>query len=136
MSDTPRYTTAVGRRKTASARVKLTPADKNSVMVNGMTARDYFGTAERDGITLDSFKVLESKKNYTIEARVQGGGKSAQAVAVRHAISRALLNDDAEGIAARPALKSAGFLKRDPRAVERKKPGLRKARKRPQWSKR
>jgi len=136
MAETPRYTTAVGRRKTASARVKLTPAAKNSVMVNGMTALAYFGTAERDSITLDSFKVLETKQNYAIEARVQGGGKSAQAIAVRHAISRALITADAEGIEARPKLKSAGFLKRDPRAVERKKPGLRKARKRPQWSKR
>ncbi len=131
-----RYTTAVGRRKTASARVKLTPAAKSSVMVNGMTAREYFGTAERDSITMDAFKALETKQNYVAEARVEGGGKSAQATAIRHAISRALLSDDAEGLQARPELKKAGFLKRDPRSKERKKPGLRKARKAPQWSKR
>ncbi len=136
MAENTRYTTAVGRRKTASARVKLTPAAKNSVSVNGMSAADYFGTATRDSITMDAFKVLETKQNYEVVARVQGGGKNAQAEAVRHAIARALITEDAEGITARPALKSAGYLKRDPRAVERKKPGLRKARKRPQWSKR
>jgi small subunit ribosomal protein S9 len=135
MADT-RYTTAVGRRKTASARVKLTPADKNSVTVNGIPARDYFATAERDSITLDVFKTVETKQNYAVEARVQGGGKNAQAEAVRHAIARALIVEGAEGAGARPVLKQAGFLKRDPRSVERKKPGLRKARKRPQWSKR
>ena len=127
------YVTAVGRRKTASARVKLTPAEKTSVTVNGMDAREYFNTAERESITGDAFRVDEWKQNYEVMARVQGGGKSAQAVAVRHAISRALTEAE-EG--SRPALKAAGFLKRDPRAVERKKPGLRKARKRPQWSKR
>jgi len=130
------YTTAVGRRKTASARVKLTPAAKNSVTVNGMPALQYFGTATRESVTEDVFKVLETKQNYAVEARVQGGGKAAQAEAVRHAIARALTDANAEGLQARPALKSAGFLKRDPRAKERKKPGLRKARKRPQWSKR
>ena len=130
------YTTAVGRRKTASARVKLTPADKNSVMVNGMEARTYFGTATGDSITMDAFKALETKQNYAVEASVQGGGKCAQAEAIRHGIARALLGINAEGPEARGALKKAGYLKRDPRAVERKKPGLRKARKAPQWSKR
>jgi small subunit ribosomal protein S9 len=128
-----KYVTAVGRRKTASARVKLTPADKNSVTVNGMDARTYFNTAERESVTGDAFRVEERVQNYEVQARVTGGGKSAQAVAVRHAISRALTEAE-EG--SRPALKAAGFLKRDPRAVERKKPGLRKARKAPQWSKR
>jgi small subunit ribosomal protein S9 len=136
MADTPRYTTAVGRRKTASARVKVTPAAKNSMLVNGMTALEYFGTATRDSITMDVFKALETKQNYEVVARVQGGGKNAQAEAVRHAVARALLSVDAEGPDARPTLKKAGYLKRDPRHVERKKPGLRKARKAPQWSKR
>lgn len=131
--NTQKYVTAVGRRKTASARVKLTPAEKTSVTVNGMDARAYFNTAERESITGDAFRIEEWKQNYEVMARVTGGGKSAQAVAVRHAISRALTEAE-EG--SRPALKAAGFLKRDARAVERKKPGLRKARKRPQWSKR
>ncbi len=131
-----RYTTAVGRRKTASARVKMTPAAKNSVVVNGMPAREYFGTDTRDSITMDALKLQDTKQNYLVEARVTGGGKNAQAEAIRHAVARALITDDAEGHGARAGLKSAGFLKRDPRSVERKKPGLRKARKAPQWSKR
>lgn len=131
-----RYSAAVGRRKTASARVKLTPADKTEVTVNRLPALEYFNTAERTSITMDAFKTLETKQNYKVVATVVGGGKNAQAEAVRHAIARALITEDAEGIGARGTLKSAGFLKRDPRSVERKKPGLRKARKAPQWSKR
>jgi len=133
MPEKQAYTTAVGRRKTASARVKLTPAAKMSVTVNGIPALEYFKTAERDSITVDAFKVGDLKGTYEVQARVQGGGMSAQAVAVRHAISRALTKAEEDS---RPALKSAGFLKRDPRHVERKKPGLRKARKSPAWSKR
>lgn len=132
MADT-RYTAAVGRRKTASARVKLTPADKNSVTVNGKSASEYFKTKERIAITADALNLDEVIGTYTVEARVQGGGVTAQAEAVRHAIARAIIKAD---INLRPALKSAGLLKRDPRAKERKKPGLLKARKAPQWSKR
>ncbi len=131
--NTQTYVTAVGRRKTASARVKLTPAKENSVTVNGQTAREYFKTAERESVTGDVFRAGEWKENYEVLARVQGGGVAAQAEAVRHAMARALTKME-EG--SRTALKAAGFLKRDPRAVERKKPGLRKARKSPQWSKR
>lgn len=131
-----RYATATGRRKTATARVKITPADKNSVSVNGQDAEVYFSTKDRASITLDVFKAVETKKNYAIEARVSGGGKNAQAEAVRHAIARALLSEDAEGAESRTTIKKTGFLTRDSRSVERKKPGLRKARKRPQWSKR
>lgn len=131
-----RYSTATGRRKTATARVKITPASKNSVVVNGIPVLEYFSTKERASITEDLFKAVETKKSYAVEARVSGGGKNAQAEAVRHAIARALLSEDAEGPASRTAIKKTGFLKRDPRSVERKKPGLRKARKRPQWSKR
>ncbi len=127
------YTTAVGRRKTASARVKLTPADKTSITVNGMPAEEYFKTKERASITHDTFRLDEITGTYEVMAKVQGGGVSAQAEAIRHAIARALTKSNAD---LRGSLKSAGYLKRDPRAVERKKPGLRKARKRPQWSKR
>lgn len=127
------YTTAVGRRKTATARVKVTPAAKSSVTVNGKPADEYFNTKERDSISKDALLVEEVTGTYEVVARVSGGGISAQAEAVRHAISRALTKAD---LGLRAPLKAAGFLKRDPRAVERKKPGLRKARKRPQWSKR
>jgi small subunit ribosomal protein S9 len=131
--ETKKYTVAVGRRKTASARVKLTPAAKTSVTVNGVPAEEYFKTKERTSITGDVFRLDEVTGTYEVVARVQGGGSSAQAEAVRHAIARAVMLTTAE---LRPALKLAGYLKRDPRSVERKKPGLRKARKAPQWSKR
>lgn len=133
MATDSKYVTAVGRRKTASARVKLTPAAKNSVMVNGMPSLEYFKTKERDSVPMDVFKTVETKDNYAVEARVEGGGIAAQAGAVRHAIARALTKVE-EG--SRDTLKKAGLLTRDPRSKERKKPGLLKARKRPQWSKR
>ena len=133
MAEQKNYVTAVGRRKTASARVKLTPAKENSVTVNGMTAREYFKTAERESVTGDVFRAGEWKENYAVEARVEGGGIAAQAEAVRHAIARALTKAE-EG--SRSTIKAAGLLTRDARAKERKKPGLLKARKRPQWSKR
>jgi small subunit ribosomal protein S9 len=127
------YTTAVGRRKTASARVKLTPADKTTIMVNGKPGEEFFNTSERRSIPLDPLRLDEVSGTFAIEARVQGGGITAQAEAIRMGIARALTETEAT---LRKPLKAAGFLKRDPRAVERKKPGLRKARKRPQWSKR
>ncbi len=130
---TPRYTAAIGRRKTASATVRLTPSDTMDIIINDKPAREYFKTVERESITGDAFRTVESGKTYKVTAHVRGGGLNAQAIAVRHAISRALTSAE-EG--SRTVLKAAGFLKRDPRAVERKKPGLRKARKSPQWSKR
>jgi|JI8StandDraft_1071087.scaffolds.fasta_scaffold63364_1 small subunit ribosomal protein S9 len=125
--------TAVGRRKTASARVRLTPAKETKLVVNGMEARDYLNTDNRELIMKSPLLVNDTIENYLIEAKVQGGGKNAQAEAIRHAVARALLNVSSD---LRTPLKKAGFLKRDPRAKERKKPGLKKARKRPQWSKR
>jgi small subunit ribosomal protein S9 len=127
------YTVAVGRRKTASARVRLMPASKMSITVNGKPADEYFNTKERNATTGDAFRLDDVTGTYEVTAKVTGGGISSQAEAVRHAIARALVKGDAT---LRAPLKSAGYLKRDPRAVERKKPGLRKARKRPQWSKR
>ncbi|HEX8946949.1 MAG TPA: 30S ribosomal protein S9 [Candidatus Paceibacterota bacterium] len=132
MTDT-RYIAAVGRRKTAIARVRLTPAAKTTITVNGKPAQDYFKTEERTRVTNEPFVAAEAAGTYTIEARVLGGGISAQADAVRHGISRALVKASAD---LRKPLKQAGYLTRDARAVERKKPGLKKARKAPQWSKR
>lgn len=127
------FVVAVGRRKTASARVKMTPAAKTTITVNGVSAREYFKTAQRESVTEDVFKAVEAKQDYEILAKVAGGGIAAQAGAVRHAIARALIQAEENQ---RGPLKKAGLLTRDPRAKERKKPGLRKARKRPQWSKR
>jgi small subunit ribosomal protein S9 len=127
------YTLAVGRRKTATARVKLTPASKTTIVVNGKPADEYFKTKERQTIPMDPLHLEEVDGTYTVEAKVTGGGVTAQAEAVRMGVARALTLAK-ENL--RKPLKTAGYLKRDPRAVERKKPGLRKARKRPQWSKR
>jgi small subunit ribosomal protein S9 len=133
MSETTKYTLAVGRRKTASARVKLTPAKETTLIVNGVPGNEYFRTDNRRAIPLDAFGLEEINGTFAVEAKVQGGGVTAQAEAIRMGVARALTLTEAT---LRKPLKAAGFLKRDPRAVERKKPGLRKARKSPQWSKR
>ncbi|HVM59214.1 MAG TPA: 30S ribosomal protein S9 [Candidatus Paceibacterota bacterium] len=127
------YITAVGRRKTAIASVRMTAAAKASLTVNGMTPKEYFKTDERAKIAEEAFAKAESAEQYAVSAHVEGGGLSAQADAVRHAISRAIISAEPK---TRAVLKSAKFLTRDPRAKERKKPGLVKARKRKQWSKR
>lgn len=128
------YIEGLGRRKTATARVRLTQADKTSVVVNEKSLEEYFPVL---ALQKDVMSVLETKdagiENYTITAKVVGGGISAQAEAIRLGIARALVKEKADR---RGVLKAFGFLKRDPRSVERKKPGLRKARKRPAWSKR
>ncbi len=127
------YTRAVGRRKTATARVKLTPADTTTIIVNGKPGNEYFNTKTRTSIPMDPLGLESVNGTFTIEARVSGGGNTAQAEAIRMGVARAIMAGDSN---LRLPLKAAGFLKRDARAVERKKPGLRKARKRPQWSKR
>ena len=127
------FTTAVGRRKTAIASVRIAPAAKNSIMVNGKSPKDYFKTIERAKVAEEALATAEAAEHYAITAHVEGGGVAAQAEALRHAISRAITKAEPK---TRAVLKSAKFLKRDPRAKERKKPGLVKARKRKQWSKR
>ncbi len=127
------HTTAVGRRKTAIASIRIVPADKRSLSVNGKSPKEYFKTDERARTALEAFGTTETSQNYVATAHVEGGGIAAQAEAVRHALARAL-SEAEPGL--RHSLKAAGHLKRDPRAKERKKPGLVKARKRKQWSKR
>ena len=128
------YIEGIGRRKTATARVRLTPADKTVITVNGKALEAYFPVLSHQK---DIMSVLETAdagiENYTITAKVLGGGISSQAESIRLGIARALVKEKAER---RSPLKASGFLKRDPRSVERKKFGLRKARKRPAWSKR
>lgn len=138
-----KYIETVGRRKTASARVRITPASKTKlevlVMVDDKQVakkfEEYFPTKALQETILDVFKVEEDAPSLTfaVTAVIKGGGVSAQAEALRHGIARGLVehNEDLRGY-----LKSRGFLKRDPRSVERKKPGLKKARRAPQWSKR
>ena len=121
-----------GKRKNAVARVFLSPGD-GSVSVNGRTFEDYFPRETLRMIVGQPFDVLEIKGKFNVTATVRGGGNSAQADAVRHGISRALLTVDSEN---RTPLKRAGFLTRDARKKERKKPGQPGARKKFQYSKR
>ncbi len=125
--------TAVGRRKTASASVRMTPAKANSVTVNGKDLLTYFKTAERVRTVEQAFEAAEEAPTYSITVHALGGGLAAQAEALRHAISRGIIKAKPE---LRGTFKKAGLLARDPRAKERKKPGLKKARKASQWSKR
>ena len=121
-----------GRRKTSVARVRLFPGEGN-VVINGRHIDEYFGIKTLDLIVKQPLNLTETADKYDVIANVQGGGPSGQAGAIRHGISRALLELDAE---LRPALKKAGFLTRDPREKERRKYGLKKARKASQFSKR
>ncbi len=130
---THKYIEAVGRRKTSIARVRLTEAAKMSYVINDRELTDYFPTAELQRVVTEAFPVSKDPGKYKISVHLNGGGISSQAVAVRLGISRALLIIDKT---LRGNLKKAGFLKRDPRAKERRKFGLKKARKAPQWSKR
>lgn len=128
-----RYIEAVGRRKTATARVRITPAAKLSITINEREFENYFPTVELRKIVREAFDILELDQKFKVTALVSGSGISSQAEALRHGISRALVEYDE---ILRGKLKSKGFLKRDPRAKERRKFGLKKARKAPQWSKR
>ena len=123
---------ATGRRKTSSARVYLTKG-KGKIIVNDRELSNYFGRQVAQMLVMQPLKLTELDEKIDIKAMVKGGGSFGQAGAIRHGISRALLDFD-ESL--RPQLKSAGFLTRDDRKVERKKPGLKKARKSSQFSKR
>ena len=129
------YIEAVGRRKTAAARVRISKSKtkKGHIVVNEKPHTDFFKTAELQNIVTDPMSKVELEQGFDVSARVKGGGQHAQAEAVRHGISRALVAFDLE---LRKNLKKEGFLKRDPRTKERRKFGLKKARKAPQWSKR
>ena len=121
-----------GRRKKSIARVVLTEG-KGEITVNGKKLEEYFGTEILKVIVNQPFAVTNTVGKYDVIVKVVGGGYTGQAGAIRHGISRALLEANTEF---RPALKANGFLTRDPRMKERKKYGLKKARKAPQFSKR
>ncbi len=124
---------AVGRRKQAIARVRVVPGS-GTITVNGRTLEDYFPNKLHQQLINDPFTVLNLTGAYDVIARISGGGDSGQAGALRLGIARALNEIDVENN--RPTLKKAGFLSRDARVIERKKAGLKKARKAPQYSKR
>jgi len=127
-----KYTYAVWKRKTASAQVKLFEGKWKS-KVNGRALEEYIHRADLFDIVFSPLKVLKLKDNFYFEVKVSWSWESAQAQAIRHGIARALVEKDSS---LRPVLKEAGFLTRDARKVERKKPGRHKARKAMQWSKR
>ena len=121
-----------GRRKSASARVFLTPGD-GSIMVNDRPLDEYFGRETARMIVRQPLQLVDLSDKFSVKITVSGGGGFGQAGAIRHGITRALMEYDET---LRPVLREAGFVTRDARTVERKKVGLRKARKRPQYSKR
>ena len=131
MSELAQYR-GTGKRKTSIARVILRPGD-GKTWINGRTIEDYFPRASHRKMVLAPLEVADAAGRYDLRIRVHGGGISGQAGAVRHGIARALVDADPE---MRVPLKRQGFLTRDARIVERKKAGLHKARKAPQFSKR
>lgn len=124
--------TATGRRKTSVARVWLKQG-KGLITINSRSLQEYFGRETARMIVLQPFDVTQTGTSFDVDVNVKGGGSSGQAGAIRHGITRALMLANPE---LRSPLKKAGFVTRDPRAVERKKYGRHKARKRPQYSKR
>jgi small subunit ribosomal protein S9 len=122
----------VGRRKEAVVRVRLTPGT-GQFRLNGKTLEEYFPNKVHQQLIREPLVTVEKPETFDVRANLKGGGITGQAGALRLAIARALIDLDAED---RPALKKAGFLTRDPRVKERKKYGLKKARKAPQYSKR
>ena len=125
------YTEGIGRRKTASARVRITEAKSSSMTVNGKEAREYFPLEQMVKMAFSPLQVMGA--TYAVSVKVHGGGHKAQAEAIRHGLSRAMIDLVPEQ---RKDLKVRGFLRRDPRSRERKKFGLKGARRAPQWSKR
>ena len=123
---------ATGKRKSAVARVVIA-SGSGQVRVNGRGLEDYFGRPTSRMIVHQPFELTETRGRYDVSVNVCGGGVAAQAAAIRHGITRALIEANPEF---RPTLKKAGYITRDPREVERKKYGRHKARKRPQYSKR
>jgi small subunit ribosomal protein S9 len=127
------YIEGVGRRKTAIARVRITPSKSASIVVNERDIDDFFKTEIHRAVASAALAVEGVAEKFTVTAKVAGSGPSSQAEAVRLGVARALIKHNPK---LRAELKKLGYLKRDPRAVERKHFGLRKARRAPQWSKR
>ena len=131
---TEKYYEAVGRRKTSTARVRITEAKALSFVINHeKKLEEVFPINELQALVKEVFSKVNITTKFKVSALLKGGGVNSQAGALRHGIARAIVKFDKE---TRGKLKKAGFLKRDPRMKERKKPGLKKARKAPQWSKR
>lgn len=124
---------AIGRRKTSIAQLKIYQGKDPLFLVNGKELKDYFPLFELQKIAKSPLELLKLENKFRIEVEVRGGGMNSQAEAIRHALSRGLVSFNPDF---RKKLKKVGFLKRDPRAKERKKFGLKRARRAPQWQKR
>jgi len=127
-----RYYEGVGRRKRAVARVRIYPGT-GEVVINGKELKEYFGRPQDWGSVLSPFELTNNEGRFNLSIIVQGGGVTGQAEAIRHGVARALLTADP---GTKATLRDAGFLTRDQREKERKKPGLKRARKAPQYTKR
>lgn len=132
MADNATYYYGTGRRKNAIARVRIYPGD-GTITVNDKAPLHYFGRRILEMVVVEPLKLTESQKRFNVSVKVNGGGMTGQAGAVQHGIARALVAADG---AMRPVLKKHGMLTRDPRMKERKKYGLKRARKAPQYTKR
>jgi small subunit ribosomal protein S9 len=132
VSEQQQLNRAVGRRKTAIARVRL-QAGEGRVLINDKSPMQYLGQRRLEQVVLQPLRLTDTLRRYDISVKVEGGGVSGQAGAIAHGISRALIDADEE---LRPTLKKAGLLTRDARMKERKKYGLKRARKAPQYTKR
>jgi small subunit ribosomal protein S9 len=129
-----RYFRGTGRRKTAVARVRIYPGGEGEIIINGRTPEDYFGPREvYEKLITEPLRLVNMDSQLNVSVKVRGGGITGQAGAIRHGIARALLHLDEK---LRLPLKKAGMLTRDSRVKERKKPGLKRARKRPTYTKR
>ncbi len=131
--ETNRYIEAVGRRKTSIARVRITPDSKASFLINDLPVAEFIKVKELQQIAVEPLEQEGVDSKFKITVLVKGGGIASQADAIRLGVARALIDYKIE---LRGTMKKAGFLKRDPRVKERRKFGLKKARKAPQWSKR
>ncbi len=132
MATAPVFNSGTGRRKTAVARVRLLPGE-GEIVVNGRSLLEHFGAAIDEGDVRLPFRVTGTEGRFNAMIKVEGGGVTGQAGAIRHGIARAILELDPDH---RLALRQAGLLTRDPRMKERKKYGLKRARKAPQYTKR
>ena len=132
MSDELRFYEGIGRRKRATARVRLYPGD-GQVVINDRSLKEHFGRAQDWMNVVAPLKLTNNENRFNMSVQVSGGGITGQAEAIRHGVARALLLVRPE---LRLTLRRAGFLTRDPREKERKKPGLKRARKAPQYTKR
>jgi len=128
-----KFTSAIGRRKTSTARVRLYKGSEGLIMINGLDAGKYFTEEDLFSIISQPLKLAGLAKDFNISINIAGGGKKGQAEAVRHGIAHALLEINPD---LRALFKVKGWITRDARKKERKKPGLKKARRAPQWAKR